>query len=75
MATGGTGDILTGMIAGFLGQFPSQPEQAIAAAVYLHGLSGELGAAAKGETSLIATDLLEYLPAAMHACANLPDPI
>ena len=75
MATGGTGDILTGMIAGFLGQFPDQPEEAIAAAVYLHGLSGELGAAAKGEKSLIATDLLEYLPAAMHACANLPDPI
>ena len=75
MATGGTGDILTGMIAGFLGQFPDQPEEAIAAAVYLHGLSGELGAAAKGEKSLIATDLLEYLPAAMHASANLSDPI
>ncbi len=75
MATGGTGDILTGMIAGFLGQFPHQPEQAIAAAVYLHGLSGELGAAAKGEKSLIATDLLEFLPAAIHACANLSDPI
>jgi NAD(P)H-hydrate epimerase len=69
MATGGTGDILTGMIAGFLGQFPDQPDEAIAAAVYLHGLSGELGAAAKGEKSLIATDLLEYLPAAIHACA------
>ena len=75
MATGGTGDILTGLIAGFLGQFPDRPEQAIAAAVYLHGLSGELGAAAKGEKSLIATDLLEFLPAAMHHCANLPDPI
>jgi hydroxyethylthiazole kinase-like uncharacterized protein yjeF len=75
MATGGTGDILTGMIAGFLGQFPDHPEQAITAAVYLHGLSGELGAAAKGEKSLIATDLLEFLPAAIHACANLPDPI
>jgi NAD(P)H-hydrate epimerase len=75
MATGGTGDILTGMISGFLGQFPDHSEEAIAAAVYLHGLSGELGAAAKGEKSLIATDLLEYLPAAMHACANLSDPI
>jgi NAD(P)H-hydrate epimerase len=73
MATGGTGDILTGLIAGFLGQFPDQPEEAVAAAVYLHGLSGELGAAAKGEKSLIATDLLEFLPAAIHACANLPD--
>jgi ADP-dependent NAD(P)H-hydrate dehydratase / NAD(P)H-hydrate epimerase len=75
MATGGTGDILTGLIAGFLGQFRDRPEQAIAAAVYLHGLSGELGAAAKGEKPLIATDLLEFLPAAIHACTHLSDPI
>jgi hydroxyethylthiazole kinase-like uncharacterized protein yjeF len=75
MGTGGTGDILTGMIAGFLGQFPKQPELAIAAAVYLHGLSGELGAAAKGEKSLIATDLLDFLPAAIQACANISDEV
>jgi hydroxyethylthiazole kinase-like uncharacterized protein yjeF len=77
MGTGGTGDILTGMVAGFLGQFPTQPELAIAAAVYLHGLSGELGAgaASKGEKSLIATDLLDFLPAAIQACANLSDQI
>jgi len=73
MATGGTGDILTGMIAGFLAQFPRDPEQAIAAAVYLHGLSGEIGAAALGEKCLIATDLLRYLPAAMEKCAHIPD--
>ncbi len=73
MGTGGTGDILTGMVAGFLGQFPTEPELAIAAAVYLHGLSGELGAASKGEKSLIATDLLDFLPAAIQACANLSD--
>jgi hydroxyethylthiazole kinase-like uncharacterized protein yjeF len=75
MATGGAGDILTGLIAGFLAQFPEQADQAVAAAVYLHGLSGELGAAAKGEKSLIATDLLEFLPAAIDACANLPDAV
>jgi NAD(P)H-hydrate epimerase len=75
MGTGGTGDILTGMVAGFLGQFPTEPELAIAAAVYLHGLSGELGAASKGEKSLIATDLLDFLPAAIQACANLSDQI
>jgi NAD(P)H-hydrate epimerase len=75
MATGGSGDILTGLIAGFLGQFPDRPERAIIAAVYLHGLAGELGAAVQGEKSLIATDLLDFLPAAIHACANLPDPI
>jgi ADP-dependent NAD(P)H-hydrate dehydratase / NAD(P)H-hydrate epimerase len=73
MGTGGTGDILTGLLAGFLGQFPTEPELAIEAAVYLHGLSGELGAAVKGEKALIATDLLDYLPAAIHACANLSD--
>jgi ADP-dependent NAD(P)H-hydrate dehydratase / NAD(P)H-hydrate epimerase len=73
MATGGTGDILTGLIAGFLAQFPREPEQAIAAAVYLHGLSGELGAVELGEKCLIATDLLRYLPAAMEQCAHVPD--
>jgi hydroxyethylthiazole kinase-like uncharacterized protein yjeF len=73
MATAGSGDILTGLIAGFLGQFPDEAELAICAAVYLHGLAGELGAAAKGEKSLIAPDLLDYLPAAIHACRNLSD--
>ncbi len=73
MATAGSGDILTGLIAGFIGQFPDQPELAISAAVYLHGLAGELGAVAKGEKSLIATDLLDYLPAAIHACRHLSD--
>jgi NAD(P)H-hydrate epimerase len=72
MATGGTGDILTGMIAGFLAQFPQDPEQAVAAAVYLHGLSGEIGARELGEKCLIATDLLRYLPAAMEQCAHVP---
>ena len=72
MGTGGTGDILTGMIAGLLGQFPDQAAEAIAAAVYLHGLAGELGAAALGEKCLTATDLLHYLPAALEECARLP---
>jgi hydroxyethylthiazole kinase-like uncharacterized protein yjeF len=75
MATAGSGDILTGLIAGFLGQFPDRPELAVSAALYLHGLAGELGAVAKGEKSLIATDLLEYLPAAIHACRNPSDRI
>ena len=73
MATGGTGDILTGLIAGFLGQFPKEPDIAIAAAVYLHGLAGQLGAAALTEQCLVATDLLHYLPAAMEECARLPN--
>ncbi len=68
MATGGSGDILTGMLAGFLAQFTDEPDRAIATAVYLHGLAGELGAAEAGEKSLIATDILRFLPAAIHAC-------
>jgi NAD(P)H-hydrate epimerase len=73
MATGGTGDILTGFVAGLLAQFPREPDQAVAAAVYLHGLAGELGAAALGEKSLVATDLLRYFARAMEECARIPD--
>jgi hydroxyethylthiazole kinase-like uncharacterized protein yjeF len=72
MGTGGTGDILTGMIAGFVAQFPERIDQAVAAAVYLHGLAGQLGAKALGEKCLIATDILQYLPDAMEECADVP---
>ena len=72
MGTGGTGDVLTGMIAGFLAQFPQQPDEAVVAAVYLHGLAGQIGARALGERCLIASDLLQYLPAAMEECVSLP---
>jgi NAD(P)H-hydrate epimerase len=71
MGTGGTGDILTGLIAGLLAQFPERTDQAVAAAVYLHGLAGQLGAQALGEKCLIATDILQYLPDAMEECADL----
>jgi NAD(P)H-hydrate epimerase len=68
MATGGSGDILTGLIAGFLAQFPqARPEIVISAAVYLHGLCGELAAARLGEQSVLATDLLESLPEAIRS--------
>ena len=73
MGTGGTGDVLTGMIAGFLAQFPKVPDVAVAAAVYLHGLAGQIGARALGEKCLIATDILEYLPDAMEECADVSD--
>ena len=65
LGTGGTGDILTGTIAGLLAQFPNDPDRAVAAAVYIHGLAGELGAAELGDKSLIATDLLRFYPAAI----------
>jgi NAD(P)H-hydrate epimerase len=73
MGTGGTGDILTGIVAGLLAQFPDHPAAAVLAAVYLHGRAGQLGAAELGEKSLIATDLLRYLPTAMEECARVPD--
>ncbi|MGH9629867.1 MAG: NAD(P)H-hydrate dehydratase, partial [Bryobacteraceae bacterium] len=73
MATGGTGDILTGLIAGFLAQFPEEPEAGILAAVYLHGLAGILGARALGEKSLIATDVLTCLPEAIRECTLVSD--
>jgi NAD(P)H-hydrate epimerase len=71
MSTGGTGDVLTGMIAGLVAQFPNQLENALLAAVYLHGRAGELGAETLGEKSLIATDLFEFLPEAMREIADL----
>lgn len=71
MATGGTGDVLTGMIAGLVAQFPDQLEAALLAAVYLHGRAGELGAAKLGEKGLIATDLFQFLPEAMREVADL----
>jgi len=69
MATGGTGDILTGMIAGMVAQFPEQIDPAVRAAVWLHGRSGELGAQELTEKCLIATDLLRFLPRAIHEIA------
>ena len=75
LATGGSGDILTGLLAGLLAQFPEDPEAATLAAVWLHGRAGELGAAELGERSLIATDLLAYLPAAIEECASVPDQV
>jgi NAD(P)H-hydrate epimerase len=64
MAKGGSGDILTGMIAGFLAQFPkAEAALVIAAAVYLHGLAAQI--AAKSEQTLLATDILGALPEAI----------
>jgi NAD(P)H-hydrate epimerase len=65
MATGGTGDILTGMVAGLLAQFPERPELAVCAAVYLHGMAGDVASNQMGEMAMIATDLLRTLPEAM----------
>jgi NAD(P)H-hydrate epimerase len=66
MATGGTGDILTGMVAGLLGQYSKDHwKRAVVAAVWLHGRCGELAAEKLGEQSTLATDLLTFLPEAI----------
>ena len=68
MATGGTGDVLTGMVAGLVAQHPQDWKRAVIAAVWLHGRAGEIGAARLGEESFIATDLLRFLPSAIQEC-------
>ena len=73
MATGGTGDVLTGLTVALMGQ----GLEAFAAgqlAVYLHGSAGDLARDALGETALIAADLLESLPYAFMAHATDPAP-
>jgi ADP-dependent NAD(P)H-hydrate dehydratase / NAD(P)H-hydrate epimerase len=70
MATGGTGDILTGMIAGMLAQHPERAFEAVIAAVYLHGLAGDIACYGRvsgigtGEQCLVATDLIGAMPSA-----------
>jgi ADP-dependent NAD(P)H-hydrate dehydratase / NAD(P)H-hydrate epimerase len=71
MATGGTGDILTGMIAGMIAQHPQQAIEATALAVYLHGLSGDVAVRDVGESSLVATDLIRFLPRAFARARNV----
>jgi len=63
MATGGTGDVLTGVIAALLGP-GLEPYAAAQLGVYLHGLAGDLAEKEVGQVSLIASDLLSFLPKA-----------
>ena len=66
MSTGGTGDILTGMVAGMVAQHPKDALRAVLAAVHLHGLAGDVMRETVGEHSLVATDLLLGLPEAFR---------
>ncbi|MCM8766180.1 MAG: NAD(P)H-hydrate dehydratase [Candidatus Omnitrophica bacterium] len=65
MATAGSGDVLTGMIGGFLAQGIS-PFDSAKFAVYLHGLAGDLAKKEKSEYGLIASDILENIPRAIR---------
>ncbi|MFO0902955.1 MAG: NAD(P)H-hydrate dehydratase [Pirellulales bacterium] len=64
MATGGSGDVLTGLITALVCQ-GLEAFEAAQLGVYLHGRAGDLAAAAAGQTSLIASDLVRHLPAAI----------
>lgn len=67
MATGGCGDVLTGCILALLAQGYAAPDAA-RLAVFVHGLSGDIAAIDKGQTALVAGDVVDYLP---HAWRSL----
>ena len=69
MATAGSGDVLTGIITALLAR-GYQPKEACIVGVYLHGLAGDLAARDLGEESLIAEDIIRYLP---HAFKRLKE--
>jgi NAD(P)H-hydrate epimerase len=65
MATGGTGDVLTGILAGLTAQFSTEHwPQVLGFGVYLHGLAGDIAASRVGQAPLIASDLLDAIPEA-----------
>jgi NAD(P)H-hydrate epimerase len=78
MATGGTGDILAGMMGRFVAGWKHQADREysvdiadyISAAVYLHGLAGDFAAEQESMETLIATDLLAYLHKAFKKVLN-----
>ena len=71
MATGGTGDVLTGMLAAWLAQL-LDAEAACRLAVFLHGAAGDLAEVNQGQVSMIATDLLDHLGGALKVLTDPP---
>ncbi len=74
LATAGSGDVLTGIVAGFLAQGLSVRD-ALCCAVYLHGLSADLASHDLSEISLVASDVIEYLPEAILRTARPSRPL
>jgi NAD(P)H-hydrate epimerase len=66
MAKGGSGDLLTGMVAGILAQNKDDPERAVEAAVFLHGLAADFAVREQNEHTLLATDSLPHLSQAFR---------
>jgi NAD(P)H-hydrate epimerase len=73
MAKGGSGDLLTGLVAGLLAQYPSDPARAVEAAVYLHGLAADLAVHERDEHTLLATDSLQHLSRAFRFQSRGPN--
>lgn len=65
LATAGTGDVLSGIIASFVAQNPKKMFEATATAVYLHGLSGSIAKEKSSERSVMASDVIRFLPEAI----------
>ena len=72
MAKGGSGDILTGIVAAMIGQFPAQPAEAVEAAVYLHGLAADFAVSRQDQHTLLATDTVGHLYEAFRFRADDP---
>jgi NAD(P)H-hydrate epimerase len=66
MAKGGSGDLLTGLIAGLLAQYPAEAARAVEAAVYLHGLAADMTVLVANEHTMLATDSLAHLAQAFR---------
>jgi NAD(P)H-hydrate epimerase len=66
MASGGVGDVLTGIITSFIGQ-GMDCFSASVVSVYIHGLAGDIATTKKGQFSMIASDIIEYLPNAFRS--------
>jgi ADP-dependent NAD(P)H-hydrate dehydratase len=71
MATGGSGDVLTGIITALLCQ-GLEPFDAARLGVHIHGLAGDMAAQKLGQVSLIASDIIDYLPAAFQSLSPAP---
>ncbi len=73
LAKGGSGDMLTGLVAALVAQYPHQFEQAVEAAVYLHGLAADFAVREQDEHTLLVTDVLAHLYRAFRYRAETKD--